>query len=363
MTDTDNSPAFVDQIKSAISTGTTLDITGSNSKHFLGREQSRIQCAQTLSTLKHRGILYYEPSELVLRARCGTPISEIEEILKNNRQRLPFNPPQFTPGTTFGGAIATGLTGPNLPYWGSVRDSVLGIQLINGEGKVLNFGGQVIKNVAGYDISRFLVGSMGTLGLISEIAVKVIPDPDETITLSSEIPDENDALTTLRNLKQKSLPIIASCYIDNNLILEFSATKPAISAVKAKLGNSWHPVDNRFWQQLRDHQLDFFQKNNTLWRINVCSSSNLDNFKNSIPEPQLAEWDGMQRWFYSDLPELEIRSALEPLQGQANCFKSTQSIQSVFHPLPSAIKTLSKKIKLTFDPQQIFNPGRMYEDW
>lgn len=363
MTNNDNTTTYIQQIKSAIQAKSSLCIKGSNSKHFLGRKHN---CQEILNTSDHTGIVYYEPTELVLRVRSGTRIAEIEQTLAQHKQCLSFNPPKFGPDTTIGGAIASGLCGPNLPYWGSVQDAVLGLQLINGEGTLLNFGGQVIKNVAGYDISRFIVGSMGTLGLISEVAIKVIPQPAEMITLRYQL-DEQQAIKVLYEYKHAALPLSASAYVDSYLYLQFAGSKAAINTVTSMLGKDWQTVEQQFWQQLRDHQLDFFQQNKTLWRITMPAGSMLTTFKDSITDAMnktsIMEWDGMQHWIFSDMPEQEIRSIVKSHAGQAHCFRSENDLDSVFQPLPAGLQDLSFKTKLVFDPYQIFNPNRLYKDW
>ncbi len=361
--DKDCTEEFVEQIQAAITHKHCLQIIGGNSKGFYGRPDSPARCDSILNVSSHTGILYYEPSELVLRARAGTPIAEINHLLAKNRQCLSFNPPCYSKHTTLGGVVASGLTGPNRPYWGSVRDAVLGLQIINGEANVLNFGGQVIKNVAGYDLSRFLVGSLGTLGLINEVTVKVIPQNELTRSFVSESANTLDSIKCISQLKYRSLPLSASCIHNNFLTIQFSGPEKLISNIESKLDNRWQETDNHFWSDLRDHKLEFFKKTKSLWRLNLSATDELNFSSLKHYQSELIEWDGRLRWLTGNFDESELRQLVNKVQGQACSFRNQNSVNFVFQPLSPEIKHLSTQIKQTFDPHGVFNPNKMYSDW
>lgn len=331
-----------------------LRIVGSGSKAFYGR----VTHGEELATSSYCGIVSYEPTELVLTARAGTPLKEIEAELGAKRQMLPFEPPHFGAGATLGGCIAAGLSGPRRAYAGAVRDYVLGVRMMDGKGDVLNFGGQVMKNVAGYDVSRLLVGSLGTLGLLLDVSMKVLPLPVEELSLRFEMA-EREALETMNRWAAQPLSLSATCHHDGVLTVRLSGAAAAVRSVRAKLGGEVVPDAAAFWRNVREQQHAFFQAENyALWRLSLPSAAPMLN----VPGRQLIEWGGALRWLASDVSAVNIRQIATALGGQATLFRSAASDAEPFHPLPPALLRLHQRLKQSFDPHGIFNPGRMYRE-
>src|SRR5450830_1778510 len=237
---------FRDRIQAATATGKPLRIAGGGSKDWYGG----LLAGDLLDTRGHHGVIDYEPTELVITARCGTPLAQLEALLLEHRQMLAFEPPRFGDASTIGGVVAAGLAGPRRATAGGVRDFVLGAQLIDGKGELLNFGGQVMKNVAGYDVSRMLAGSLGTLGLITEVSLKVLPLPLREASLRLEM-SEIDALRKLNLWAGQPLPISASCWQQGVLSLRLSGADAAVKAALLKLGGEQFD-GAAFWDSLRD---------------------------------------------------------------------------------------------------------------
>ncbi|MCW8884815.1 MAG: glycolate oxidase subunit GlcE, partial [Motiliproteus sp.] len=283
----DISLALQEQVISARSEGRKIAIVGGGSKAFMGRQIE----AEPLALAEHRGIISYHPVELVLRVRAGTPLTEIIAALDEQDQMLAFDPPQFGPTSTIGGTLACNQSGPGRPWQGSVRDHVLGIQLINGLGEHLRFGGQVMKNVAGYDVSRLMAGSMGTLGVITEISLKVLPKPAMELTLVEEM----DAYRAIEVMNQRAglpKPMTAACWSQGKLYTRLAGAASAVDAT----ANHWsgQPLEEaeQFWQQLRDQQLFYFTGDKPLWRFSVGSAAENPDLDGSW----LIDWGGSQRW-------------------------------------------------------------------
>ena len=255
----DYSQALLEQVNQAISDKTPLVIQGSNSKALLGRPVT----GQTLDVRCHRGIVNYDPTELVITARAGTPLVAIEAALESAGQMLPCEPPHYGEEATWGGMVACGLAGPRRPWSGSVRDFVLGTRIITGAGKHLRFGGEVMKNVAGYDLSRLMAGSYGCLGVLTEISMKVLPRPRATLSLRREI-SLQEAMNEIAQWQLQPLPISGLCYFDNALWIRLEGGEGSVKAARELLGGE--EVAGQFWQQLREQQLPFFSLPGTLWR-------------------------------------------------------------------------------------------------
>ena len=329
-----------------------LQIVGSGSKRFLGRESK----GDPLDVTHHSGIVSYEPKELVVTARCGTPLAELEMTLAEQGQMLPFEPPHLGPAATLGGAIATGLSGPRRPYTGAVRDFVLGIRLLNGSGEIQRFGGEVMKNVAGYDISRLMTGAMGTLGVILDGSLKVVPMPAWEITLVQETTVE-DAIRMMNTWAGQPLPLSGACYDGELLHLRLSGARSAVEASCHQMGGDPIEDGGQYWTQLREQQHRFFsQGSDPLWRLSVRPAS--------PPMPLegkwFIDWGGAQRWLQSSLPAAEIRQAATIAGGHATLFRGGDRNGEVFHPLSAALDKLHQRLKKAFDPQGLFNPGRLY---
>ena len=340
-----------EQLKDAASNRTALAIRGGGSKDFYGRSTE----GEILNVGEYRGIIDYTPSELVISARAGMPLNELEATLAEQGQMLPFEPPHFGEHATLGGSIACGLSGPRRPYAGAARDFVLGINCINGNGEYLRFGGQVMKNVAGYDLSRTLTGSLGTLAVLLDIHLKILPRPESSITLMQAC-SATEAVQRMNQWAAKPLPLSGGCYRDGMLYVRLSGTPRGVQAAADKLGGDTLDAGETFWEDLREQRLDFFSGETPLWRLSVApASSELE-----IDAAWLIDWGGAQRWLRSDLPAGTIRTAAASVGGHATLFRGGDRNAEVFQPLPPALLALHKRIKHTFDPAGILNPGRLY---
>ncbi|TLP64851.1 MULTISPECIES: glycolate oxidase subunit GlcE [Pseudomonas] len=344
----DISQDLLEQVNQALEQGTPLIIQGGNSKAMLGCPV----LGQTLDTRRHTGIVSYDPSELVLTARAGTPLQDIEAVLHAAGQMLACEPPHLGPGATLGGMVAAGLSGPRRPWAGAVRDHVLGTRMITGHGKLLRFGGQVMKNVAGYDVSRLMVGSFGCLGLLTEVSIKVLPRPRECLSLRLAMAD-HQALAALAEWGQQALPISAACHDGQALYLRLEGGAGSVRSARERLGGE--PVDSHFWLDLREQRLAFFEGAAPLWRVSLplaCGPL-------ALPGQQLLDWGGAQRWLKSEAPASQIRELVARLGGHATAYApGTQSSA----PLPAALMRYHQALKRQLDPQGIFNPGRLYPD-
>lgn len=346
---------FRSRIAHAAAGGQPLRIRGGGSKDWYGQALR----GEPLDTREYAGIIDYEPTELVLTARCGTSLAEIEAALVQHGQMLPFEPPRFGAVSTIGGAVASGLSGPRRQAAGAVRDFVLGATLMNGKGDVLHFGGQVMKNVAGYDVSRLLVGSLGTLGLILDVSLKVLPQPFCEATLRFSM-REDEAIVQLNNWGGQPLPISAGAWHGGVLIVRLSGAEAAVQGAMRKMGGEQDPRGAVFWAGLRDQSNGFFtiMDGAALWRLSLPSPTP----PLGLPGEQLIEWGGAQRWLRTDLDAATIRAAAEQAGGHATLFRGGDKSAGVFHPLPPAVARIHRNLKDAFDPQRLFNPGRMYPE-
>jgi glycolate oxidase FAD binding subunit len=351
---------LLDRVQSALSAGVQLNIHGGGTKHFYGEAPQ----GEPLDTRVLEGISSYQPTELVVTARCGTLLSELEAVLAEKGQCLPFEPPHFSAGATVGGMVAAGLAGPARAAVGSVRDYVLGATLLNGRNEVLSFGGQVIKNVAGYDVSRLLAGSMGTLGVILEVSLKVLPVAPATATLRLQM-DQVQALDQLNRWGGLPLPLNASAWWNGDLVVRLRGAAAAVRAAQARLGGELIAPDlaDKFWQGLRNHSDEFFDKaracvaeGGALWRLGLPQTAPAL----PLPGDQLIEWGGAQRWLCADIPAAQVRDAAERAGGHATLFRARDRSGGTFAPLKSPLDRIHRELKKSFDPSGIFNPGRLY---
>lgn len=358
--DTDLTSDLQARLQAAAADATPLALAGNGTKSFFGRAAQ----GEALALSGHAGILSYQPTELVLTARCGTPLNEIEAVLAEQGQMLAFEPPHFAdtdrPDATLGGAIATGLSGPARPYWGSARDLVLGARVLTGRAEVLRFGGEVMKNVAGYDVSRLMVGALGTLGILLDISVKVLPLPAATRTLVLECALE-DALTRMNQWAAKPLPVSATCYDGQRLWVRLSGAAQGVAEALERIGGE--PVDaadaDGFWRdQVRDQRHAFFAGEQPLWRLSVPQATP----PLALTGSWLIEWSGGQRWLRSDAPSEHIRAEVDKVGGHAMLFRGGERHGEVFHPLSTGLMRLHRQVKASFDPHGILNSGRFYAD-
>lgn len=346
----DSADLLQEQVRAAMHAGTPLAIRGSNSKLFLGRPIP----AQTLDVRIHRGIIHYDASELVLTARAGTALADIEASLAERGQMMPCEPPHFGPEATFGGMVAAGLSGPRRPWAGAVRDFVLGCRLLDGVGRHLRFGGEVMKNVAGFDVSRLLAGSLGCLGVLTEISIKVLPQPRHCRTLRLDL-DLQEALRRLASWRSQPLPITGACHDGVALFLRLEGSRGSVDTTATRLGGE--TADPKFWDELREQRLPFFGGTLPLWRLSVPATAPVLN----LPGTALHDWAGAQRWLRSSADSATIRSAAAAVGGHATAYLG--HAMQPFHPLPGPLLTLHQQLKTRLDPNNLFNPGRMYADF
>ena len=363
---TDLTQEFVAQIREAAAMKEPLNIEGSGSKRWYGNPSI---AQRSLATSGHRGIVDYDPAELVLTARCGSTLADIEAALAERGQMLPFEPPRYAPESTLGGAIATALSGPGRPFIGGVRDFVLGMHVIDGKGNVLKFGGQVMKNVAGYDVSRLMTGSMGVLGLISQVSLKVLPFAPARATLRFEL-SEAAAIQQVNEWSGKPLPLTASAWESGTLYVRLSGARAAVDSAIQSMGGMQldAATADAFWDSLRDQTHGFFcdahemNAGQTLWRLSLPAIAPVVA-AGQVPgaHHQLIEWGGAQRWLWSDARADLIRDAAQALGGHAVRFNNQHGAGETFAQPTPALMAIHRRLKHTFDPQGIFNPGRLYQ--
>lgn len=347
----DCSDGLLEMVREAIGAGTPLAIRGGGTKPFLGR-LAEAPHQRPIDIRDHCGIVDYDPTELVITARAGTRLAELEGVLDENNQMLACEPPSFDGNATVGGMVAAGLSGPRRPWAGSVRDYVLGCRVITGHGKHLRFGGQVMKNVAGFDVSRLMTGSLGCLGLITEVSLKVVPKPRATLDLTLEMSDA-DALSSLAQWRREGLPLAGACHVGGQLRLRLEGGTSSVRAARERLGGT--VSDGVFWADLRAMRLPFFARPEALWRLSVPASASIV----ALHGAALLDWGGMQRWIKTDAPAETVRATAHALGGHATCF--TPGItDEPFHPLPPALLNVHRQLKAQLDPRAIFNPGRLY---
>lgn len=341
MNDADRTAELAEAVRAAAVRKAPLAIRGAGSKRFYTGELA----GDALDVTAHRGIVSHEPTELVITARAGTPLTEIETALAQHHQILGFEPPQFGPGATLGGTIACGLSGPRRPYAGAARDFVLGARVINGRGQILKFGGQVMKNVAGFDASRLMAGSLGTLGVILEVSLKVVPRPATEITLGFDMPAA-DAIRDMNTWAGRPLPLSAAAHRGNTLYIRLAGTESAVGAARAHLGGELIDDGGRFWSELREHRHGFFRTDRPLWRLSVPAAAP----PLELPGEWLLDWGGAQRWLVSDAPADLIRRQAAAAGGYATGFRP-----AAFSPLDEPRRRLHRQLQAAFDPDGIFN--------
>ncbi len=352
---------ITERVRQAATAGTPLRIRGGGSKDFYGQSLH----GEILDTRPLQGIVSYEPSELVITVRAGTPLAEVEEVLAERGQVLPFEPPHFAGSgamATVGGMVAAGLNGPARASVGAVRDYVLGLVLLNGKAELLTFGGQVMKNVAGYDVSRLMAGAMGTLGLITEVSLKVLPRAVAESTLVFEL-DEARALAQLNTWGALPLPVNASCWHEGALMVRLRGAQAAVAAAQKSMGGAVMDAGpaTLLWNALREQTAPFFQlaEGESLMRLSVPDTAPPLGLG-----PTLIEWGGAQRWLKLPLPRRpDMSEVLDSTTGHATLFRAADKSAGVFTPLAAPLDRITRELKKQFDPAGIFNRGRLYPDF
>jgi glycolate oxidase FAD binding subunit len=327
-----------------------LRIRGGGTKDFYGAPA----IGELLEMAAYAGIVAYEPRELVLTVKAGTRLADIDAALAAEGQMLPFEPPRFGEAATIGGTVACNFSGPRRPYAGAARDFVLGARIVNGKGEDLSFGGRVIKNVAGYDVSRLMAGALGTLGILTELSFKVLPRSAAEATLAFEM-DEARMIETVNRWAGQPLPVSATAWEAGVLRVRLSGAASAVSAARAKLGGTEVMDGAAWWESLREHRLPYFSVDRPLWRLSVAQTAE----PIALGHPQLVEWGGGLRWVSGDVERGPVRDAAQRARGHATLFRGGDRSAGVFHPLASAIAKINRRLKDAFDPAGILNPGRM----
>ncbi|QWD65873.1 glycolate oxidase subunit GlcE [Polynucleobacter sp. MWH-Aus1W21] len=371
--------AFREQILNAAKNKTSLSIEGGGTKSWYGNPNNYAK----LDTRSYSGILEYQPEELVITACAGTPLKEIEAALKEKNQVLAFEPPHFGENATFGGAIAAGLAGPGRITVGNFRDFVLGARILDGKGQDLSFGGKVMKNVAGYDVSRLLPGSLGTLALLLEASVKVLPKPAATATLRCQISQEN-ALKVLNEWAGQPLPLSASCWIgstkggDGELTFRLAGAAAAVKAaipLMSSLVNATElnaEVAEDFWNNLREQKLSPFNNldtDQTLYRLALpaaCGPIAISGADDEI----ILEWHGQQRWIKAPGAEATfaaIKAIANSHGGHATRFRQGANVDPSYQRFTllteqahsKALESVQERLRSAFDPAGVFATKRL----
>ncbi len=359
----DISALLQQQVQSSIDLRSPLLIRGGDSKSFYGR--APVETSNILEMKNHTGIINYDPTELVVTVRAGTRLLDLELLLEKNQQILSFEPPVFNQQSTIGGVVAAGISGPRRAFSGSIRDTILGVEMINGDGKIVKFGGEVMKNVAGYDMSRLMVRSMGTLGVILNVSLRVMPKPEKEISLILDA-TQGEGLAYCKQWRTQHLPLSATSWYRGKLYARLSGSEITIEAALQKLSQQMSfellEDDVFFWRSIRNQQHAFFNKiSKPLWRLSLpINTPVIARFEGDL----LLEAGGTQRWMSNNAPENIIRAVVGRHAGYATIFNGQQHLPEVppFPVLAPELHKLQKNLKRKLDPQNIFNPGRLYRD-
>jgi glycolate oxidase FAD binding subunit len=350
------------RIRAAVADKKPLRLRGGGTKDFYGQTLA----GDVLETTAYNGIVDYDPTELVITVRAGTRLAHVERTMREHGQMLGCEPPRFGEEATIGGFVATGLSGPRRPYAGAVRDIVLGVRVVDGKGDDLTFGGRVMKNVAGFDVPRLMTGALGTLGLIVEASLKVVPMPKAETTRVFECAAD-EAIRRANEWGGKPLPITASAYHAGRLAVRLSGAPSAVEAAVQKISGRALPGNDAggaFWRSVREQTQPFFVAARTsgapLWRLSVKSTAPFTD----LGGDQLIEWGGALRWLAAGgrTDAAKVRAWAEANGGHATLYRAADKAPGAFHPLPETLHALHRRLKATFDPAGVLNPGRMYAD-
>lgn len=344
-----------ERIRAAAEPRTALRIRGGGTKDFYGGPLE----GELLDSGALAGISDYEPTELVITAKAGTRLAQIERALAERGQMLAFEPPLFGGKATLGGAVAAGLSGPRRAYCGALRDFVLGIEMIDGRGELLRFGGKVIKNVAGFDVSRLIAGSLGTLGLMTEVTLKTVPRPRAECTLRLEM-DQPRALESMTRWASRPVPLSGTAWHDGLLHVRLSGAEAAVRAARERLGGEIVNGAEEHWEAVREQRLEFFTATQELWRVSLPAHSP----PLPIDGPILLEWGGSLRWLAGPQDRSALRAAATRFGGHATLYrapvKAAEGAEGPFPPLSPPMQVLHRRLKAVFDPHAILNRGRLY---
>ncbi len=344
--DNDSLEALQQQIRQASANATALTICGGGSKSFYGNDSE----GEVLDVSAHSGIIDYDPAELVITLRGGCLLKEVEAVLAEQGQMLGFEPPHFSDQATIGGTVATGLAGPRRAFAGGIRDFILGVKILDGRGEVLNFGGRVIKNVAGFDVSRLMAGTMGTLGVLLEVSLRVIPVFETEVTLGFDHDTAEAHLQWINELGGRPVPLSASMWYQGHSLIRLSGSEQGILSAVKKLGGD---KAESVWPELKEQRHAFFEKHNQINRLSLPQATEL-----SLQQDQLIEWGGAQRWI-SECDVERMRERLSARQGSLCLFRGSQR-DSVFQAVDEVSMVLHRNLKSRFDPARVFNRDRLF---
>ncbi len=338
-----------ERIRTATAAATPLAIRAGGSKAFC----LPAVAGEPLDVAGLTGIVDYEPTELVVTVRAGTPLAELQAALAAEGQMLAFEPPAFAATATVGGTVACGLSGPRRPYAGALRDFVLGVRCLNGRGEDLRFGGQVMKNVAGYDVDRLQAGAHGRLGVLLEISFKVLPLPEAETTMALEL-SPAAAVERMNRLAGRPLPLSAAAHVDGWLYLRFSGSAAAVAAARDDCGGSVLADAVAFWTAVREQQHDFFQTGRPLWRLSLPATAVVPDIEGAGAADWLIDWGGAQRWLRSDAPAAAVHAAAQAAGGWARGWRGVADDRR-WPAQPAALQQLQHRLKAAFDPAAVFN--------
>lgn len=345
--------AFLDDLIAKLKAREPVAVVGGESKPWLGGALRDTP----VSMREYSGVLSYEPTELVLTARAGTPLAEIEHTLAQSRQMLPFEPPVYSEQSTLGGVMASGLSGPRRMHLGSARDAVLGVRLLNGLGQHVKFGGEVMKNVAGYDLSRLSVGALGTLGILTEISVKVLPVPEREQTQVLAM-DAQSALTRVAKISRSPYPVSAATWVDGQLYIRISGAGRGVASAAEAIGGDTLADAETFWRGIRNQTHPAFQADSKwLWRLSVPPTTPMDACPGVV-----VDWAGGQRWLHADADDFSVFDLAAQVGGHATCFAASRQIGTGLQPLETGIARLNARVRDAMDPYHLINRGRMFEE-